>query len=200
MMRRSARFDADEARRQLLKEWQNVSALELTTNDYITCCVNSVDLKNRLSNIETDRPDRLHIWLLRVVGALTAPTSMALPCRWRSRPQHQKRTFALQQIASLFDLLIRGREQSRWQVVRLQGRSKRVSTSPWLDACNLCDELETDDTGEDQPNAYQPQSRRRLREQVNPERGGTDRSDTGPHRISGPDWQRLERQSEQDNA
>src|ERR1700733_9022283 len=24
-------------------------------------------------------------WLLRIVGALTAPTSMALTCRWRSR-------------------------------------------------------------------------------------------------------------------
>jgi hypothetical protein len=78
--------------RQLLKEWQNVPALELTANDYITYRVNSVDLKNRLGNIETDCRDRLHVWLLRIVGALTAPTSMALPCRWRSRPQHQKRT------------------------------------------------------------------------------------------------------------
>src|SRR5262245_13107811 len=92
MMRRSARFDADEARRQLLEEWQNVSALELTTNDYITCCINSVNLKNRLGDIETNCRDRLHVWLLRIVGALTAPTSMALACRWRSRPQHQKRT------------------------------------------------------------------------------------------------------------
>src|SRR5262245_65189171 len=49
MMRRSAGFDANESRRQLLKEWQNVSALELTTNDYITCRVNSVDLKKRLA-------------------------------------------------------------------------------------------------------------------------------------------------------
>src|SRR5262249_43022365 len=49
MMRRSAGFDANEARRQLLKEWQNVSALELTTNDYITCRVNSVDLKKDLA-------------------------------------------------------------------------------------------------------------------------------------------------------
>src|SRR5580704_5132666 len=32
------------------------------------------------------------IWLLRIIGALTAPTSMALSCRWRSRPQHQLRT------------------------------------------------------------------------------------------------------------
>src|SRR5262245_1413654 len=97
MMRRSAGFDADEARRQLLKEWQNVTALELTANDYITCRVNSVDLKNRLSDIETDGRDRLHVWLLQIVGASTAPTSMALPCRWRSRPQHQKRTNASQQ-------------------------------------------------------------------------------------------------------
>src|SRR5258707_12232864 len=77
MMRRSAGFDADEARRQPLKEWQNVPALELTANDYITCRVNSVDLKNRLGHIETDCRDRLHVWLLRIVGALTAPTSMA---------------------------------------------------------------------------------------------------------------------------
>src|SRR5262249_5712248 len=92
MMRRSAGFHADEARRQLLKEWQNVPALELTANDYITCRVNCVDLKNRLSDIETNCRDRLHVWLLRIVGASTAPTSMALPCRWRSRPQHQKLT------------------------------------------------------------------------------------------------------------
>src|ERR1700736_357504 len=97
MMRRSAGFDADEARRQPLKEWQNVPALELTAHDYITRRVNSVDLKNRLGDIETDCRDRLHVWLLRIVGALTAPTSMALPCRWRSRPQHQKRTHAPQQ-------------------------------------------------------------------------------------------------------
>src|SRR5262249_44999725 len=93
MMRRSAGVDADKARRQLLKEWYDVPALELTANDYITCRVNSVDLKNRLRDIETDCRDRLHVWLLRIVGVSTAPTSMALPCRWRSRPQHQKRTF-----------------------------------------------------------------------------------------------------------
>src|SRR5215472_3997658 len=101
MMRRSAGFHADEARRQLLKEIQNVPALELTANDYITRRVNSVDLKNRLSDIETNCRDRLHVWLLRIVGASTAPTSMALPCRWRSRPQHQKRTNAPQQCHAL---------------------------------------------------------------------------------------------------
>src|SRR6266536_4161927 len=97
MMRGSTGFDAYEARRQLLEEWHNVAALELAANDYMTCRVNSVDLKNRLCNIETNCRDRLHVWLLRIVGASTAPTSMALPCRWRSRPQHQKRTHAPQQ-------------------------------------------------------------------------------------------------------
>ena len=35
-------------------------------------------------------------WLVKPrkpkVSGLTAPTSMALTCRWRSRPQHQKQT------------------------------------------------------------------------------------------------------------
>src|SRR5216684_1691206 len=108
MMRRSAGFDADEARRQPLKEWQNVPTLELTANDYITCRVNSVDLKNRLGDIETDCRDRVHGWLLRIVGALTAPTSMALPCRWRSRPQHHKRSSARS-----LDHLVGARKHSR---------------------------------------------------------------------------------------
>src|SRR5262249_38697195 len=87
----------------------------LTANDDITCRINSVDLKNRLSDIETDGRDRLHVWLLRIVGALTAPTSMALPCRWRSRPQHQKRTPAPQQKISLFDHLVgAGDDRSRY--------------------------------------------------------------------------------------
>jgi len=84
----------NEARRESLEEWQNVTALELAADDYITCRVNSVDLKNRLCDVETDCRDCLHVWLLRIVGALPVPTSMALPCRWRSRPQHQKRTLA----------------------------------------------------------------------------------------------------------
>src|SRR5262245_15240052 len=36
----------------------------------------------------------------------TAPTSLALTCRWRSRPQHHKRTYASQQLASLFNARI----------------------------------------------------------------------------------------------
>jgi hypothetical protein len=45
--------------------------------------VDAVNLEYRLRNIETDRCNHLHDWLLRIVRALAAPTS-ALACRWRS--------------------------------------------------------------------------------------------------------------------
>jgi hypothetical protein len=47
-----------------------------------------VHLKDRLGDVETDCRDRLHNWTPPNRGALAAPTSMALTCRWRSRPQH----------------------------------------------------------------------------------------------------------------
>src|SRR5271156_2110256 len=92
MMRRGAGLNADQAWRQLLEERQNVATLQLAPDDYIASRIDAVNLKNRLGDVETDCRDRLHGWLLRIVGASTAPTSMALTCRWRSRPQHQKRT------------------------------------------------------------------------------------------------------------
>src|SRR5262249_47353511 len=54
-------FNANEARRQLLEEWQNVAALELAANDYITCSVNPVDLKNRFGDVEADCRNSLHV-------------------------------------------------------------------------------------------------------------------------------------------
>src|SRR5262249_34676563 len=45
---------------------------------------------------------------------------------------------------------------------RSRSRSRFVSAASAV----LCDQLETDDTGEDQANTYQPQRRRRLCEQV----------------------------------
>jgi hypothetical protein len=71
--------------------WKNArtAALQLTADDNLTLRVDAVDLKNRLRDGETDRRNRLHDWLLRILGALTTPRSMALTCRWRSRPQHQ---------------------------------------------------------------------------------------------------------------
>src|ERR1700691_3695998 len=92
MMRRGAGFDADQARWQLLKECQHVAPLELTADDDIARSIDAVTLKDRLRDVETECRDRLHVWLLRIVGALTAPTSMALTCRWWSRPQHQQAT------------------------------------------------------------------------------------------------------------
>src|SRR5262245_22799415 len=85
-------------------------------------------------------------------------------------------------------------------------RRRRVRTRAWgrpgtfSRARSLRDQLETDDTAQDQADAYQPQRRRRLSEQVDAERGGTDCPDPGPHRVSGPDRQRLEREPEQDDA
>src|SRR5262249_8952870 len=43
----------------------------------------------------------------------TTPTSLALTCRWRSRPQHQQLTHAPQQISLLFDHLVGAGEQRR---------------------------------------------------------------------------------------
>src|SRR5665213_2504616 len=92
MMRRGAGLDADQAWRQLLEERRDITPLQLATNDHLASGINAVDLEYRLGDIETDGRDRLHVWLLQIVGALTAPTFMALTCRWRSRPQHHKRT------------------------------------------------------------------------------------------------------------
>src|SRR5665809_83099 len=93
MMRRSPGLAANEAWRPLPERRQDVAALQLAADEHLAFRVDAVHLKYRLGDVETDGCDRLHDWLLRIVGALTAPTSMALMCRWRSRPQHQKRTF-----------------------------------------------------------------------------------------------------------
>ena len=60
MMRRRTRFNADEARWQLLKERQDVAALELTANNDIPCGVDAMDLKDRFGDVETDCRNRLH--------------------------------------------------------------------------------------------------------------------------------------------
>src|ERR1700729_1337237 len=92
MMRRRAGLDTDQARRQLLEEDQYVASLELTTHDDIARRIDAVNLKNRLRYIQTDCRDGFHDLAPPNRGALTAPKSKALACRWRSRPQHQKLT------------------------------------------------------------------------------------------------------------
>src|SRR5215470_2465538 len=59
-MGRGASFDADQARRQLLEEGQNVPTLQLTTNDHCALRINAMNLKDRLRDVETDCRDRLH--------------------------------------------------------------------------------------------------------------------------------------------
>src|SRR6266498_885359 len=97
MMRRRAGLDADKARRQLLEEGNDVTALQLAPDDHIAFGVNAMDLKNRLCDVETNRRDSLHGPVLRIRSPPWRPRSVALTCRWRSRPQHQLRTHAVQQ-------------------------------------------------------------------------------------------------------
>src|SRR6476659_5202996 len=96
MVGRSASLDPNQARWQLLEEWQNISALQLPANDHFAVRIHPVNLKNRLGDVETDRCDRVHAWLLRIVVTSKATTPVALTCRWRSRPQHHVRTHAVQ--------------------------------------------------------------------------------------------------------
>src|SRR5208283_1477530 len=93
IMRRRAGFDTKQARRHFLEKRQAIAALQLTVDDHIVFRVVTVHLKNRLCDVETDCCDRLHDWLLRIADALTASTSTAVMCRWRSRPQLQEPTF-----------------------------------------------------------------------------------------------------------
>ena len=61
----------------------------------------------------------MHDWLLQIVGALTAPTSMALTCPWRSRPQHQEQTQSSFVLSSEDELSLRALEH---QLKRDAGR------------------------------------------------------------------------------
>src|SRR5579863_2001231 len=81
MMRRGASFNTDQAWWELLKECQYVAPLELTADNDVALRIDAMNLKDRLRDVETDCCNRLHGWLLRIVGALTALTSMALTCR-----------------------------------------------------------------------------------------------------------------------
>src|SRR3989304_311715 len=107
MMRRGAGFDTNQAWPPLLEERQDVAPLQLTADEHVAFRVDAVHLKHRLGNVETECGDRLHDWLLRIVGASTAPTSMALMCRWRSRPQHHKQTLPVARMSRHNNRLMR---------------------------------------------------------------------------------------------
>jgi hypothetical protein len=73
-----------------VKERQHITALQLTAEDHIPSCIDTVNLKDRLCDIQTIVVIAGIALLLRIVGASTAPTSMALMRRRRSRPQHHE--------------------------------------------------------------------------------------------------------------
>jgi hypothetical protein len=50
--------------RQLLEERQDIAPLQLTADDHLASGINTMHLKNRLGDIETDCCDRLHARLL----------------------------------------------------------------------------------------------------------------------------------------
>ncbi len=51
MVRRGAGFDANQTRRQLLEERQDVATLQLPTNNYFATSVNAVNLEDRLGDV-----------------------------------------------------------------------------------------------------------------------------------------------------
>ena len=53
-------LDPDQARPHLLKERQNIPALQLPTDDDVASRSDAMHLKDRLRKIETDRNDRFH--------------------------------------------------------------------------------------------------------------------------------------------
>jgi hypothetical protein len=55
-----AGLDANQARRQLLEERQDVAALQLTADEHVAFRVGAMDLKYRRRDIETDSRDCLY--------------------------------------------------------------------------------------------------------------------------------------------
>src|SRR5271169_6760480 len=82
--------------------------------------------------MKTDCGDRLHGSLLGIVGALTAPTSVALSCRWRSRPQHQTRKSALATATSAIPPIATKLRTSR--EVRFVPKAETLGTSKCFSA------------------------------------------------------------------
>src|SRR5690242_5459331 len=59
MVRGSTGLDPNQAGRQLLKECEDITTLQLPTDNYLAASIYAMDLKNRLRNVETDC-NRLH--------------------------------------------------------------------------------------------------------------------------------------------
>jgi hypothetical protein len=64
MMRCRAGLNTNKACRQLFKKGQQVTPFQLPPNDHLAIGINAMHLKNGLRDIQTDRLDCLHDWLL----------------------------------------------------------------------------------------------------------------------------------------
>jgi len=59
-VRRGASLYTNQAGWQPLEERQDVTTLQLVTDDHLASGINSVNLEDRLGDVETDCLDRLH--------------------------------------------------------------------------------------------------------------------------------------------
>ena len=89
---RGASLYANQACWQLLKERQHRPPLQLAADDHLAAASTPCAWKTDLA---MSKPMSLSsAWLAPLNrGGLNRPTSMAPTCRWRGRPQHQKRTY-----------------------------------------------------------------------------------------------------------
>src|SRR5277367_3092167 len=87
MMRRAARLDPDQARRQLGKEWQHLRPSQRLADNDLTGRVNAVNLKNALGQIQANGSNLHDGWLL-ARERLTAFTPWHLDAASGSHPPH----------------------------------------------------------------------------------------------------------------
>jgi hypothetical protein len=98
-MRAGAGFHADEARRLTLKKLKHLAAPKLTTQQGATLGVNTVQLENRLRQIDPDCGNVTHGWLPSL-AVFTAPNMAHCDAGNGSHPLHQWRS--LRRIAEIY--------------------------------------------------------------------------------------------------
>ena len=79
MVSRGTSFHADQARRKLGKELQDLAAAQLTTDNNLALLINAMHLKNVLRDIQTDRTNLFHGWFPSCGSNDTAFWHIAMP-------------------------------------------------------------------------------------------------------------------------
>src|SRR5438270_2828455 len=100
MVRCSARFHADQAWQQRLKERHHLAAAQPLPNNNLVAAVDPVNLAYVLRDIHTDCAN-LHVDGSPHVIRLRRTTLWHLDAGSGRRPPHQKRTFAVQENSDL---------------------------------------------------------------------------------------------------